>query len=321
MQLFLRNLALLGAAALMLWSMTHCSPPPAPHVDRCLEGTTPTPDGCRAVPDWNPWATDAGPTPPRDGGVEPEPVRDGGVRDGGVVVEPPRDGGTPDAPLEGLSGTWALEVVNAQIVNNEYVGQRTVVSTSVAIVDMVQDGEEVELSTRLCSVVSEPYGETTTSFDVGYIGGVPIITTVAMLDASTATFEPSERRMLVGWAADADPVLEEVPTTDEDPRVFDVDGDGEPGVTIHVSGSLNGDLHVAQRTTVELFGAIESDERITGTSRTTIEREILGSTNPLLRAGDTTQRPHPDLERSPFEMIRMPFGASCEEVATALAAP
>lgn len=321
MQLLLRNLALLGAAALILWSTTHCGPPPAAHVDRCLEGTTPTPDGCRAVPNWNPWATDAGPVAPRDGGVAPAPPRDGGIRDGGAVVEPPRDGGTPDAPLEGLSGTWALEVVNAQIVTNEYVGTQTVVSTSIGIVDVRQEGDEVEMSTRLCSVVSDPYGETTTSFDVGYIGSVPIVTTTAWLDAQTGTFEPSERTMLVGWMAAMDPAVEAVPTTDDDPRVFDVDADGNPGVTIHVSGSLNGDLHVAQRTKVELFGTIESDERIVGTSRTTIEREILGSTNPLLRAGDTTQRPHPDLERSPFEMLKMPFGASCDDVAMALAAP
>lgn len=316
MQLLLKNLALLGAAALILWSMTHCAPAPeAPHVDRCLEGTTATPDGCRAVPNWNPWTVDASvPPPPRDGGPPPPP-RDGGPRDAG----PPRDGGIPDEPLEGLSGTWALEIVNAQVVTNEYVGTQTVLSTSIAIVDVRQTDEVVELATRLCSVVSEPYGETTTSFDLGYVQSVPVVITTAYLDASSETFEPSERRFLIGWAADADPIAEPIPDTDEDPRVFDVDGDGEPGVTIHVSGSLNGDLHVAQRTTIELYGVIESDERIAGTSRTTIEREILGSTNPLLRAGDTTQRPHPNLDRSPFEMLRMPFGASCDEVAMALA--
>ena len=233
-------------------------------------------------------------------------------------MTPSRDGGMPPGELFGLSGTWALRVDSATWVDNPYVGQAIVNSYVLGISELHHLDDRVEIATRICRVESEPYGEMTTTFGPGFIGAIPVVQTVAdpVLAEAGQPFEPTLRITLIGWVADQAPTDDMLPTDDEDPRVYDADGDGNPGVTLSVSGALNGDLYVVQRSTVRLEGTVESMDRIAGTSRTEIERNTLGATNPVLRAGETTRTPHPNPERSPFEMVRMPFGAGCDDIET-----
>lgn len=276
----------------------------APHVDRCLEGTTPTPDGCRAVPDWNPWRADASVAD------DAATVFDAGSVDAGTsTIAPGRDGGA--AVDDGLSGTWAMRQVNTQIVDNEFLGAQDVASVNIGVVDFAADGERVVMTTRICSITAEPYGDTTTQFDAAFVAGLAPTRSVVVLEA--ARFEPTPRIQLVGWREDDDPT-EPLPESDSDPRVFDADGDEAPGSTLHVRGAVSGEIYIAQRATTALTGRFVSADRIEGTSHTLIERVILGTTNEVLRTGDTTHRPHPEPQRSPFELIRMVDGAGCDDV-------
>jgi hypothetical protein len=111
-------------------------------------------------------------------------------------------------------------------------------------------------------------------------------------------------------------------------RVYDMDGDGNPGYTTHFSGFLNGDWYALQRRTIALEGITLGRDRLLGLIRTEYEFIGLGgeydeNENPPPPEPDNGQnedddRPlfvvHPDPKESWFEEVRIPDGSTCDDV-------
>ena len=105
-----------------------------------------------------------------------------------------------------------------------------------------------------------------------------------------------------------------IPIDAADPRVFDHDEDGNPGVTVGLKAPLFGevDVYMTQLAHTWLRGVVETADTIEGYADVqTLEQEIIGASNVLFVRKTNLQV---NLERSTFKMTRVEDGLSCEEL-------
>jgi hypothetical protein len=75
-----------------------------------------------------------------------------------------------------------------------------------------------------------------------------------------------------------DPAVETLPTSATDPRVIDEDGDGHPGITVTLSGSLvSGSLYSAQEQTTSALAIAVAPDRVEGVLTFFSTQNVLGS--------------------------------------------
>ena len=109
------------------------------------------------------------------------------------------------------------------------------------------------------------------------------------------------------------PETDELPTSPDDPRVFDQDEDGNPGMTVsaRILGIIAGETYVVQRVRYELRATWVTPDRVEGTIAWSDEQNILDVSNPLLAAG-ASSTPDPDPTKHVFIMIRALDEWNCE---------
>ena len=76
---------------------------------------------------------------------------------------------------------------------------------------------------------------------------------------------------------------EALPTDPLDPRIFDVDGDGNPGVTskVKVSEDLEGEIYIARREIFAYDLTQESPDRLVGHITDRSEQLVFGASDPM----------------------------------------
>lgn len=178
-----------------------------------------------------------------------------------------------------------------------------IVAPAFVKVDIVQTGDALEATYTTCFVTLAPVrsivGEVTNEAPPSFVGSIPQVRAVMTLAdvAIGALFDPPESVVISG--AELDAPGDELPTSEDDDRVRDSDGDGRPGVT--VVNSLGGEQNITFRNTGDTVGVIESSNRIVGSTEGNMvalpESSVLG-------AGDAFI---PEMESIPsiFEMVRV----------------
>lgn len=294
-----RLLTILGSLPII----TGCAPKPEKHIDRCLEGTIATAGGCVPLPGWDPWSWDAG--------AKPQPGPDGGgPQDAGASVDSSADSGTPDggaAPFD-PSGVWATRIVNAQTVSSNFAEPETVVFTTLSIVEI---NPLLQVTTRHCTIEVTPYAGVSTIYPEAALAAVDVRVETASISGPARVGAPftMSRTHLLGWRTVLDPTAAPLPQTAGDFRVEDADGDQHPGVTLLISGELQGAIYVAARATVEMNGRILTPDRIQGGSRTRQDQSVIGASDEILAYGETSAEPIP--EESSFSMVRAGEATDC----------
>jgi hypothetical protein len=122
-----------------------------------------------------------------------------------------------------------------------------------------------------------------------------------------------------------DPLTTALPTKDnfkQEPQsnwMWDEDEDGHPGVTIFMRGTLAADLYVVKRNVYVFDGTIVSDDRIQGLNVTSVSESNSVESTVGWIAGEGTAKSDPDPLKSWFDMVRLKDGATCADVAAAVA--
>jgi hypothetical protein len=122
-----------------------------------------------------------------------------------------------------------------------------------------------------------------------------------------------------------DPAQTPLPTQDDyltPPQsdwIWDEDEDGKPGVTVYMRGLLNAELHVCKRNIYTFDGAILGPDRIQGLVRETRAESNSITADPAWLAGEGGSTPDPNPLNSWFDMVRLKDGATCDDVARAVA--
>jgi hypothetical protein len=103
--------------------------------------------------------------------------------------------------------------------------------------------------------------------------------------------------------------------------VFDMDEDGQLGVSMQATGLARGELQGIQRKEFRLEGVVLSPDRVLGLASMTKESLVLSSTSRVLKPGRYTKGVSSgDKSASFFEEIRLEAGADCAAVRALVAA-
>ncbi|MGC6419268.1 MAG: hypothetical protein ACON3Z_19250 [Bradymonadia bacterium] len=122
---------------------------------------------------------------------------------------------------------------------------------------------------------------------------------------------------LIAGAELENPVSDELPATDDDERLVDIDDDGEPGMTVTIDGYR---VYVGLRYRFELDGEIAEDQSATGDAAVRIDIEVYGDSVPFVNVKKSLDKALGKLElvdeKHAFLMQPLaPEDASCDAVA------
>jgi hypothetical protein len=225
-----------------------------------------------------------------------------------------QEGSPKETPLIDLSGTWAHMQVYSQYATFPLVGRVRNVTTVILRVQAEQTGSTVIMHDTYCS----------TTIDNGTILASTVIPDafLASLAANPriAALEQTEDgvRFVQEWYTEIrgarldDPEREPLPTDAEDPRVFDQDGDGKPGMTVKskIIGLISGETYVVQRVHYRLIGTVIDPDTIEGLIEWTNEQITIGASSSFF-ASDIKPSVDPVPENSAFIARRIDPEMDC----------
>jgi hypothetical protein len=220
--------------------------------------------------------------------------------------------GPSDVPLD-LSGVWAMVQITSEIAKIPIVGDRTRTTTTYLRLIIEQTGDALLVSETNCGTnIDDGTVMVSTTIPDAFLDSLGVTERAAHLeflsemDPSTGNPSP-ERRIVFPWNTQVlgarleDPENEDLPVDADDPRVFDQDSDGHPGMTVRVEimGLIGGEVYVVQRNRNRLTGTIISPGFIRGTIEWENEQVVLGASSAFLASGGQGS-PDPDPERNFF---------------------
>ena len=220
-----------------------------------------------------------------------------------------------DPSVKDVTGRWAYLEVGSQLTKAPAFAEpfHTVI-VSVLILDQTQTGEDVAITGEYCDHYTQDP-------DAAVHAVIPDAYRDALKPISRAgTFGADGRYHLaplleVVGAELADPT-EDLPVEPDDPRVIDEDMDGQPGVTIRLTGLVDGEVYVIERKSTELEGVAVSPERLEGLLTFSSEQSVVASDPASIKnSTDATQTlPDQDACNSHFRMVRIAADADCASV-------
>lgn len=185
-----------------------------------------------------------------------------------------------------------------------------------ALVKLTLTGSKVEYVEETCDVKTDKVFGAETTYPDAFIKGIDVRRRSGTLsaDAPGGDFRVGPYAQQFGVKL-KDPFKEALPTTPDDPRIIDDDGDGNPGMSVTISHPLvgTGHVYVAQRSVARLEGKVTQGGRIEGVIFTAPDMFKIGSDRWWLNA-ETPQRPHPDPAQRPFILVPVPDGTRCGDV-------
>lgn len=228
------------------------------------------------------------------------------------------DGSATDLPdaFAGLGGSWWETQRFVDRAEMPILGRLQRETTAVLRVEIVQSGSEIAMTSEYCRAeVQAAVSGLTMIFPDAFVGSLLAGKRLARLDGSAGEelvgFEQDWYVEVRGADLD-DPASDPLPEAADDPRVFDQDGDGHPGMTVRVDllGLIRGEVYVVQRVRYRLIGWVESDGgSIFGRIEWEDEQVVIGASSPLLAAGSPGV---PVWEDSSFRFVRAARDDVCD---------
>jgi hypothetical protein len=221
-----------------------------------------------------------------DSGFAIGDVQDPGASlDSGRVQDTGADTATDTGPAEEPADVRAFGMLQSTRVQvaSPFGGASAPSDTrTVALVAWTRRGLDVTWTETLCGLSSTEAHTAQITYPDAFLDALPPATRVGRLDRAEAgaAFTAGPFADVIGVQLD-DPANDAMPTRASDPRVFDQDGDGHPGMTIDISagwGFVEGSLYLAQRNIQSMEGTVVATDRIEGYLDVDMEQVILGAT-------------------------------------------
>lgn len=214
-----------------------------------------------------------------------------------------------------LAGSWAQRWTVASIDTLPVIGDVNASTTSLHRLTIEQHGLELLVRVETCRIEidsgTDIIHEVIPDAFVASLG-TAVRTSWLEKDGSRYRFVQPRTYEIRGVRL-KDAAHETLPTSQDDPRVHDQDQDGMPGMTVRVTGLVDGEVWVVQRDSHEVDGVVTSADRIDGTIRWTKEQSVLGADNPLLTEA-LPSVPDPEPSRSSMETVRVTDDFGCAEL-------
>jgi len=217
--------------------------------------------------------------------------------------------------LPDLAGTWAMVQVYPQAAVLPFAGEVTRTSYVMQWVEIEQDGATLTMRDRYCfTFVDDGTPLVTTEIPASFMAALrPLPRTATLSDQGDEIVFAQPPYLEVRGAVLESAESDALPTDPDDPRVFDQDGDGHPGMTVLVKilGIIEGQTYIVQRVRYALLGKVVEPDRIEGSIEWSDEQTVLEATNALLKV-DTIGVPDPDPAKHLFVMVRLQEPLTCE---------
>ncbi|MFC2077884.1 hypothetical protein ACFLTM_03665 [Candidatus Bipolaricaulota bacterium] len=217
--------------------------------------------------------------------------------------------------LPNLAGRWAMVQVYPQTAVFPFAGEVTRTSYVVQWVEIEQDGATLTMRDTYClTFVDDGTPLVTTEIPASFMTALrPLPRTATLSDQGDEIVFVQPPYLEVRGAVLENAESDALPIDPDDPRVFDQDGDGHPGMTVFVKilEIIEGQTYIVQRVRYALLGRVVEPDRIEGSIEWSDEQTVLEATNALLKV-DTIGYPDPDPTKHIFIMIRMQEIQTCE---------
>lgn len=222
----------------------------------------------------------------------------------------------PDG-AEKLVGRWA----HYDVVAYEDVSMKTlIISTGFADIEM-RDGE-LWNRMRFCHADMANNQKLNITMSDAATSAIVPIDTVLNLDEANGSLQVNRPATPTGIGIKlADPANEKLPTDPADPRIFDADGDGNPGVTssIGLADGSTGEIYIARREIFEYNLTQESPDELVGAITDSSEQLVVGANNPVFLAQSQWKQIE-DPQRNPVIWKRVDSTWDCARLASERAA-
>jgi hypothetical protein len=211
-----------------------------------------------------------------------------------------------------FSGLWSLIQIIITETKVPVVGTLTAKTEIVSLYSLSFREQRLSGKGKLCSMtVDSGTNLVETRFPAAFLRSLPRPEFNARLIRKKDEWHLyQEKRYMVVGAKLKDNRADRLPDKASDPRVFDQDGDGNPGVTVRIDGIASGDIFVTQRTWTELTGRLQAPGRFSGKIGYGNEQVILDATSWYLKH---PLQMKPSNDRSRFYLIRMNRSATCQD--------
>ena len=216
-----------------------------------------------------------------------------------------------DDPVD-LSGTWRVDYVTTTTIKIPVIDDFQTVNRAVLVAEIEQDDETIDMVTRVCSLEIDSDMPLVRSKAPPEFGeNLPEVQRSGRLRQRNGEWELqiAPKWQTLGVNLD-DPENDDLPDNDDDPRVYDHEGDGNPGGTIVIEGAIDGEIYVIQKSWDQWRGRIRSQNRIEGILRWETQQSVVGATHRILRR-QPRATPHPDQKKNLFRMTRVRSEPPC----------
>lgn len=199
---------------------------------------------------------------------------------------------THAAQARGLSGRWMMAQLISSAARIPVFGELHASTRVVSVHELRDTGERLFGGGRLCTLALDSGSRLVrTRLSAATAARMPrpyVDARLAHGAQGGISFHQKKQIVVVG-ARLRDPISDPLPRRASDPRVFDEDRDGKPGMTIEVFGILSGQIYVAQRSWTELVGRSVGADAFAGALRFGHEQVVLDATSSRLERSPKTR--------------------------------
>jgi hypothetical protein len=216
-------------------------------------------------------------------------------------------------------GRWALRYwVNSQTEVPVLGGIMSTVILSLQIVDIIETDSGLSFSIETCSVemIAEEGAMNETVLPDAFVDSIPVSERTAVITDDGQGFYAEPFYEVRGAQLD-DLIEDALPTDPADPKVIDQDQDGHPGMTISVTGFVDGDIYLVQRGWNALQTTSFDGARAFGTTEWGDEQAYLGASSFILEQITPSSWPDPETSKHGFELVYAPQITCIQLMATA----
>ena len=239
-----------------------------------------------------------------------EPTDEGG--------DSPSLSGEALAEAKGLfEGTFALQVTTTTEQELPVVGISRAQSVARKLLTVREEEGQFFAEESFCQISMSSDGPAVPSVPNDLVSAIPAVSTPLVLEKEGDQWGWERPRSGIALGVQLEnPLTDELPSSAEDDRVWDQDMDGEPGVTLNVTGLIEGDIYTVIRYVDTLSGTHEGD-RWVGHTQDETEQKIVGASQEVLLL-NTTPTIVDDPALNTAFAYPLDEGASCEAVISTL---
>ena len=222
------------------------------------------------------------------------------------------------AEAKGLfEGTFALQVTTTTDQELPVVGISRAQSVARKLLTVREEEGRFFAEETFCQISMSSDGPAVPSVPNGLVSVIPTVSTSLVLarEGDQWRWERPRSGIALGVQLES-PLTDELPSSAEDDRVWDQDMDGAPGVTLNVTGLIEGDIYTVIRYVDTLSGTHEGG-RWVGHTQDETEQKVVGASQEVLLVNATPTIVDDPALNTAF-VYPLDDGAGCEAVISTL---